>query len=135
MCCCKILRYLCSLFYCALASVAFFCLKVFVDCSYNNGTFSNCELSECEQKYMWMDLWGSMIFIGPIISIISISNCGFAWWKVLSFTISLSITIAQILSIVGCCLTRKKYKGKGGKKKSKSSKDEKKQPINTEIEV
>eukprot|EP00483_Globobulimina_turgida_P000017 UN00017 len=128
---CKILGYCCSLIYYAIASVGLFGLKLYVECQ-NQGSWNECELGECAEKYMWYDLFGSMLFVGPIFSVLSMANCGFNWWRLLSFGISITITIAQILSVCGCCLTRKKHKGKS---KKKQEQDEKKRPINTDVEV
>ena len=126
---CKIFGYCFSLIFYTAVSLGLFYTKIYTDCQ---GTW-NCKPSGCEEEYMWYDLWGCMMFFGPVISILNITHCGFTWWKMGSLGIASAITLFQILSVVGCCCVRKKYKGKGGKSKKKD-KDEKSKPLNT-VEV
>lgn len=131
---CKLFGYCCSLLVYAIASVGLFGLKLYVDCQ-ESGSWAECQLDTCEKQFMWYDLMGCMVFIGPIVSVMSMCHCGFNWWKLLSFGIASTITICQVMSVCGCCLTRKRAKKDGKKSKKKKEKDDKKEPLNTECEV
>eukprot|EP01084_Bolivina_argentea_P199549 341440_1 len=113
---CKIIGYCCSFLYYAIASIGLFGVKLYVDCEGEGMSWNGCELDECQQQYMWYDLGASMIFVGPVVSTLSMVHCGFNWWKLLSFVISIAITVAQVVSVFGCCLARKRAK-KSRKKK------------------
>ena len=138
---CKLFGFLFSGLFYAAATILCFGLKMYVEC-HGEWNGSHCQLTECEESYMWFDLWGSMVFIGPIVSALKF-RCGFSWWRVLALCIAIGITIGQMLSLWGCCFIRKRsrQRGEGKDKKSKKKrkykkmKDEKEEALNTECEV
>ena len=136
---CNIVGYCCSFIFYAAATVACFGLKMYVEC-HGSWKGDHCALSECEQSYEWLDLFGSLALIGPVISALKF-RCGFSWWRVLSLAIAIAITAGQLLSLWGCCFIRKRGRkdtDKKSKKKRKEERDEKKEALNadnTECEV